>query len=279
MVDSGSTFDLRYEYVDQDQPRSGSDKVSVGEIPSHHDEVRTVNRNLIATYSHSFSNGFGVSVVAPVVDRDHAHIHNHHGEKIPGQWDFTELGDMRLVGRYQLPTVGDAAKPSTTGVTFGLKLPTGRTHMANSDGDEAERTLQPGSGTTDLVLGAYYHQKLPQQNSSWFVQTQYQHALNQHDDFKPGAQLGADVGYRYGVTDNLGALIQLNLLVKKRDSGAEAEPEDSGSRSLFISPGLSYAVSSNTQIYGFYQQPIYQNVNGVQLTASRGLVVGLSGRF
>jgi hypothetical protein len=33
------------------------------------------------------------------------------------------------------------------------------------------------------------------------------------------------------------------------------------------------------QVYGFYQQPIYQNVNGVQLVARRAFMVGLSGRF
>ncbi len=45
----GLRLDLRYEYVDQDQPRSGSDKVAVGQIHRHHDELKTMNRNLVAT--------------------------------------------------------------------------------------------------------------------------------------------------------------------------------------------------------------------------------------
>lgn len=279
MTEPGSTFDLRYEYINQDQPRAGKDKIAVGQIPHHHDEVSTVNRNLLATYTRSFDSGWGVSVIAPILDRDHLHIHNHHGEQIPERWKFTELGDVRVVGGYQLPYVGDTSKPANAGITFGLKLPTGKTNIANEDGDVAERSLQPGTGTTDAIIGAYFHQKLPQWESSWFAQTQYQHALRSHHDFKPGDQLSFDVGFRHGITDKLRALVQLNFLVKRRDSGAVAEPEDSGGRFVSVSPGLSYAVTDKFQIYGFLQQPLYQHVNGVQLTAKKAFVVGMSARF
>jgi hypothetical protein len=279
LVDSGSSFDLRYEYIRQDQPRTGTDDIAVGQIPHHHDEVSTVNRNLVASYSRSFAGGWGMSVVAPVVDRNHTHIHNHRGEQLIDRWSFTELGDVRVMGRYQLPLTSDAANPGTVGVSFGVKLPTGQFDVANGDGDVAERSLQPGSGTTDAIVGAYYHRKLPQMNSSWFAQAQYQRALKERDGFKPGAQFGADVGYRYAATEKLGLLAQLNAVVKRRDSGAEAEPDDSGSRSVFLSPGVSYAVADNMEVYAFYQHPVYQKVNGVQLTAPRALVIGISGRF
>jgi Putative MetA-pathway of phenol degradation len=279
MTEPGSTFDLRYEYINQDQPRAGSDKVAVGQIRHHHDEVSTLNRNLLATYTRTFEAGWGLSVTAPILDRDHLHIHNHHGGQIPERWKFTELGDVRVIGSYQLPYVGDTSKPANAGITFGVKLPTGKRNVANEEGEVAERSLQPGTGTTDAILGAYYHQKIPQSDSSWFAQTQYQHALNSRNEFKPGDQFGIDVGYRHGITDKLGALVQLNFLLKRRDSGAEAEPEDSGGRFVSISPGLSYAVSDNIQVYGFYQQPVYQHVNGVQLTANKAFVVGVSARF
>jgi hypothetical protein len=279
MVEAGSSFDLRYEYIKQDQPRSGRDKVAVGQASHHHDEVKTVNRNLVATYSHSFQSGWGISVTAPLADREHTHIHNHHGAKLPEEWRYTELGDMRVIGRYQLPFYGQPEKPSTTGLSFGLKLPTGKTSVRNAAGSVAERSLQPGSGTTDLVLGAYHHQALPDADSSWFAQAQYQRPMNTHDQYKPGAQFGVDLGYRYGVSDKLGALVQLNTLFKGRDRGSEAEPADSGGRFAYISPGLSYAISQGIQVYAFYQLPVYQRVNGVQLTSSRGLLAGLSGRF
>lgn len=277
LVEAGSSFDLHYEYIDQSQPFAGGDKVAVGQIPSHHDEVSTVNRNLVATYSRSFGGGWGLTISAPIGERDHLHIHNHLGEPEPERWKFTELGDVRALGRYQFASVGDPLNPSNSGVTFGLKLPTGRTTMTNGDGEPAERSMQPGTGTTDLILGAYYHQKLTASDASWFAQGQYQHALDSHAGYKPGAQFGADVGYRKGVGDKLGLLVQLNFVHKARDSGSEAEPADSGGSFLHLSPGVSYAISDTLQLYGFYQQAIYRHVNGVQLTANHAFLVGLSG--
>jgi len=47
------TLDLSWEYIDQDQPRIGTRKAFVGEIPSgHHNEIETINRTfkLFADY-------------------------------------------------------------------------------------------------------------------------------------------------------------------------------------------------------------------------------------
>lgn len=275
----GSTLDLRYENIRQDQPRAGSRRVAVGEIPHHHDEVRTFNDNLVATYSHTWASGWGVSAAVPFVQRDHLHIHNHHGEQVPEQWQFREPGDIRVTGRYQWALPGSDAAPRTLGVFFGLKLPTGRTNIANADADIAERSLQPGTGTTDLIAGAIFHQQIAASGAAWFAQAQWQHALNSRDDFRPGPQFALDVGYAHPFTDRLSGLVQLNAVVKGRDSGAQAEPDDSGGRSLFLSPGVSYKVGEAWRVYAYYQQPLHQHVNGVQLTASRALVLGVSARF
>ncbi len=279
LTEPGSAFDLRYESINQDQPRAGTDKVAVGQIPGHDDEVSTFNRNLVATYNRTFNSTWGLTLSAPLADRDHLHIHNHDGEKIEERWNYTELGDIRVQGRYRLPYIGDPLNPSSAGISFGLKLPSGKTDIANADGDVAERSLQPGSGTTDALLGAYYHQKLTALDAAWFAQLQYQHPLNSHQNFKPGDQLSVDAGYRHGLGAKLGALVQLNFQVKRRDSGSEAEPEDSGAKFISVSPGLSYAVTDQLQVYGFVQLPVYQDVNGLQLTAEKALVIGVSSRF
>jgi hypothetical protein len=279
-TEPGARFDLRYEYINQDQPRAGRDKVGVGEIPAHHDEVQTVNRNYFATVDYGFNDSWGASVTLPAVDRKHRHIHNHEGEAEEEAWDFTELGDVRVLGRYQFPAVqNDPEKLRFSGVTFGLKLPTGKYDVANDEGEVAERSLQPGTGTTDLLIGAYYREALPLANSSWFIQAQAQLAMNSRADFKPGKQLGIDLGYRYDASDKLGLMLQLNYHVKDRDDGAQAEPEDSGSRNLSLSPGVSYAFAKGAQIYAFLQKPIYQSVNGVQLTADWSAVAGVSAKF
>ena len=201
------------------------------------------------------------------------------GAKLRDAWDFTRPGDLRALGRYQFDSGGGPLTPSTSGVTFGLKLPTGSTGVSNAEGSVAERSLQPGTGTTDLILGAFYHRKLMEADASWFAQAQYQHAMNSRDGYRPGAQLSADLGYRQGVGERLGLLVQLNLLHKRADQGAQAEPADSGGRFAFLSPGVSYGLSGNLQAYAFYQHPLHAHVRGVQLTPSKALLVGLSGRL
>ena len=278
-TEPGARADLRYEYINQDQPMNGKNKVSVGQIPMHHDEVHTVNRNWIATFDYAFSSGWGVSALVPVVDRDHLHIHNHGGGQIPESWDFTELGDVRVMGRYQFATKEGADHSlSMYGLSFGLKLPTGKFDVTNDEGEKAERTLQPGSGTTDVLLGGYLQGSLPMKDASWFAQAMVQAALNTREEFRPGDRLTVDFGVRYQLRD-LGLMLQLNTLVKAKDRGDEAEPDDSGGKFVYLSPGISYSLTRDVQIYGFVQFPVYQYVNGVQLVANRAVALGVSGRF
>ena len=278
---AGTRFDLRYEYIKQDQPQTGRNKIGVGEIPRDHDEVSTLNRNYVGTLDHSFNANWGVNVTLPVVNRDHHHnMNNDDGTQTPESWNFTELGDVRVLGRYQFtPTESAEHTLAQWGLYFGAKLPTGSHTVKNEDGEEAERTLQPGTGTTDALFGAFVRRALPLKDTSWFAQALVQVPLNTKDDYKPGKRLSIDTGVRYESSERLALLLQANVLFRGRDSGDQAEPEDSGGKSVWISPGVSYAVTKNIQAYGFMQLPLYQFVNGVQLVAERSFVFGLSTRF
>jgi hypothetical protein len=276
---AGSTrLDLRYEFIEQDQPLHGDDRVSVGEISQHHDEVRTVNRNLLLGLEHHFSRDWAVGLTLPLIDRSHTHVHNHHHggtvEHIKEQWDFQEVGDLRVTARHEIV----AHHEQSFGVSFGVKLPTGRTDIKNADGDAAERSLQPGSGTTDLLLGAHWRVELSA-DSRAFASISADIAGPQHDDFQPGNKYQLDLGWQKSFGDRLSIPIQLNIAVKERDRGDEAEPEDSGNTTIALSPGVNYQLSPNWLMYGYYQHPLYRHGNGVQLTANWSAVVGASFSF
>ncbi len=273
----GVRLDIRAEFIDLDQLRSGTYKAALAGEVGEHDEVRTINRNLLATLDWNINADWGMTFKVPFVSRAHNHIFNKDDgfggvDPETENWNFSGIGDVQALARYRFYNDEHA----NAGVRFGLKLPTGSIHKRNSE-EEAERTLQPGSGSVDSLLGAYYNHH--DGNLGWFAQGMWQQTVSDRDDFKPGRKLSADVGMSYNATPDLSLMLQLNLQHKSRDSGANAEPADSGSRTVSISPGLSYRVTPAVQVYGFVQKSLYQYMNGAQLTADWSIALGLSTQF
>ena len=117
-TEAGGKLDLRYEFINQNQPRAGAEAVDIGQVRSqHHDEVRTINRNWIAQFDYNFNSNWGVSASLPYFIRDHEHIHNHDGGQIPEHWHFNDIGDARVLGRYQFALHSEA--PSALGFSLG----------------------------------------------------------------------------------------------------------------------------------------------------------------
>lgn len=279
--DPGLSVNLRYEFVDLDERRAGKNKAAAQGEPGGHDELETINHNLVLGFDYVFDRHWGFGVQVPYLKRKHAHIHNPDADEIAAgeqpereEWNLSGLGDARVVGRYQLDL--GAVR---VGVHAGVKLPTGKRDARNDAGELAERTLQLGTGSTDLITGLFAKGGMGDTAWRWFSQTQWRHAIASKDDFRPGDEISVDVGLRYLVSESFAANIQLNSRYTRRDSGPNAEPDESGGKYVYISPGLSYALAGGFQIYGYVQVPLYQNVNGIQLTQSTSYVAGVSYRF
>jgi hypothetical protein len=274
----GVRFDLRYETIDLDQPRLGRERAGVGQVHRHHDEIETRNRNWVATAEWTLAPRWALNVSLPFVDRRHSHIHNHQGHAIFDAWDFRGLGDVRVQARHVVSSAESTDSASAWGVIAGVELPTGSHDKRNAEGLLAERSLQPGSGTTDAIAGVFWH-SMSMTGWSRFARLQATLPTNSRDGFKPGDVLQLDVGGRYALDSRWAVMLQLNALSRGRDRGSEAEPEDSGQVALFASPGVSFSVSRDVQLYAFYQRSLYQRVNGVQLTADWSALAGVSWRF
>ncbi len=274
----GVRVGLRYEYIRQDQLRAGSSKTSAQGLPDTHDEISTYNRNMLASLDYVADAGWGLAIQLPLLNRAHSHIHNDPANGPETEtWHFTDMGDISLISRYQLPS--RAFQTASGGIKLGIKLPIGRIDQANAENQRAERSLQPGSGSADLIAGTDYHGQFPGSATNWFIQGLWQHAVTTRDNYRPGDHLAFDMGVSYYVSQRLSLMLQLNTLIKNRDSGANAESESSGGKSVNLSPGLGYAVSKKAQVYGFIQKPVYQYVNGVQLTSDWSAVVGIGYRL
>ena len=126
---------------------------------------------------------------------------------------------------------------------------------------------------------AFWHGAAPLAGWSWFTRASAVLPGSEKGGFKPDRQLQVDAGLRYALTSSIGLMLQANAVAKGRDSGANAEPEDSGQRALFVSPGVSWNATRDVQLYAFVQAPLSQHVNGVQLTADWSALAGVSLRF
>lgn len=269
---SATQLDVRTEYIHQNQVRSGTRKsVDAG----HHEEVETYNRNTWLTLSQAFTPELNVSVQVPIVSRDHLHVHHHHGVPLRDRWDFTELGDMRILAHARLDDI-PASGRTAYGLIAGVKLPTGSTDQRNRAGDLAERSLQPGSGSTDAIAGAYVSGQLHE--ADWHTQLRWQHAVSERKAYRPGDQVALDASVRYPLA-SVYLLGQVNVLWRGHDRGTNAEPVDSGGRFVYVSPGVVVPIGTTLQAYGLVQLPVYQKVYGTQLTADWAATMGLTMRF
>lgn len=287
----GLRVDLRYSYARADTLRSGSKKITAaipdgtgqGEI----ENMRTINQMLNLDFDYAINQKWNVAFDLPFVFRDHAHTFDAVGSFFPQQAKFSEPGDIRVVGKYKFDS---AEHHSGSGVTFGVKLPTGVISKNMTPPDPAnpttayplERSSQPGTGSTDLILGAHYHRDLADSPWGWFVSGQLQSAVSTRNAYRPGNSFNLDIGTHYAFAPSLTGLLQLNAQVRNRDTGIYANPA-SGGHSLNLSPGLSFAVAPKTNVYGFVQLPLLQYANPDpaipatgQLTAPWSFALGVS---
>ena len=284
----GLSIDLRYSSARLDQLRSGSSKITAEDpttAPTGEEveNLYTDNRLLTATVDYAPDDKTGFSVQLPYVMRTHKHTIADPVQPVVETFDASALGDIRVVGRYRIA----ADDSGGIGIKAGLKLATGRKDVANDQGVvPGEVSLQPGNGSTDLIVGAFWQRGAHGDALSYFAQAMLQTSIRHVADFKPGNQINLDAGLRYALGSSASALLQLNYQNNAQDSGVAAPADASGmpgtstgGRFLYLSPGVSFAVVPGTNLYGLLQLPLYQYVNGEQLTASRSFTVGINHRF
>jgi len=180
------------------------------------------------------------------------------------------MGDLKLIASYQgfLPT-------NNLGVQLGVKLPSGRYGTAvdfysgPNAGTPLDASLQPGTGSTDVIVGAYYYQAISQ-NFDAFVDGQFQAAVKQRmdqpgNDFRPGNALSVSLGLRYEGNPRWVPQLQLNLLHKARDEGALADVQNTAGSVAYVSPGITVQLSASLHAFAFAQLPVYSNLYGIQL--------------
>lgn len=273
----GLRLDLRLDTFTQDQLRMGTLAVPAGAFPLPSDQEvqrETANRNLTLTLDYSPSAAWGLTLQAPGYRRSHETVAA--GDTEPSFSRSTGLGDVRVLGRYQ-----GFLDDFSLGVQVGLKLPTGRFHDAFASGPQAgepvDRGLQPGTGTTDLLLGVYRFGDVGA-GWGWFAQALAQLPLGEREGFQPGRGLNVNAGLRRAA-GRVTPQLQLNARIEGRESGPQADAANSGATLVYLSPGATADLGRGLEAYAFVQVPVHQRVNGLQLEPRLSLSAGLHLRF
>jgi hypothetical protein len=143
--------------------------------------------------------------------------------------------------------------------------------------------LQAGTGSTDLIVGAYYFRPISL-NFAAFANVQFQsavaHKLDQPgNDFRPGNTTTMSIGVRYEENPRWVPQLQLNVSRKNADQGALADTTDTAGTVAYISPGLTAQVFQKLHAYTVLQVPVYSNLSGYQLFPHWTATAGLSYAF
>ncbi len=248
---TGYRISLQYSYMDQTQNWNSTSHVS-SDLNSDK-ELRTGYYTF--GFQYMVTRDWGVMAEVPMWNRFFSTLDDNNN---PASVQHLSSGDIRLIGVYT-----GLSEDMSTAISFGLKLPTGSFNQTLFD-----RDTQIGTGTTDLLLGAY---QVGQEHLwGWYVQGMFQDALNTRDEYRPGYSLDLSIGLHY---DNLLRtipiipMIQILGSIRGHDSGARSHPVDTGYQRLLIAPGFEITITRQFQLFADVRIPIVTNVSGYQLVA------------
>ena len=165
----------------------------------------------------------------------------------------SDLGDIEVMGMYT-----GFFNDMSTGVIFGLKLPSGTYTAPGFD-----RDTQIGSGSTDLILGGFHRGLLTGDNAwQYFCQATWRQPFLYRDaadpqgffdgnagvvqSYHPGMQVDGAAGIIYNNWynvlgfDKITPLGQVIISHRNADSGTGSDPFNSGFDRVMLSPGIEF---------------------------------------
>jgi hypothetical protein len=285
--DSGGRVFLEYWSGDQTQNYVGSSRA-----PAALNTDKEINTQWINVgFSYNFSRDWGVMVRIPTTNRSLTTDTQNPTFGIQ-TYNSKDIGDIEIMGMYT-----GFFKDMSTGITFGLKLPTGTFTAPGID-----RDTQIGSGSTDLLLGAFHRGMLSGDNAwQYFSQIMWrQPFLNQAaadpqgffdgnpgvvQTYYPGMQVDAAAGILYNNLyhvlgfDKITPLGQVIVSHRDNDTGTGADPYNSGFDRVMLSPGIEFTKvidEANNRVVKLYfdiEVPVYYRANAANNAGTEGQLV------
>lgn len=253
-----------------------SDFVSNNEILDDDSYVR-YNSSLFFQLSWAIKKDFSLGLML-----NHSkHFLNRKSINVGRETESKGIGDLVFITNYNFWQKGKHSAQLGAGVV----LPTGRNDVKDKDFDIIlPWDLQPAyGGWGGLVMVQYQNGRVLVDNLNYFGLLVYQHLF---ENKKPETSQIFKQGAEYQFYQGLGYNIFLNQLVISPQLGLRFRytnqdrinhtlVESSGGIWLFNMIGLNVLLSQNLTFMAAYENPIYRNLNGSQLTTSNRFRVGI----
>ena len=274
--DHGGIVYLEWDYSNQNTNWSGT-----SQAPAVNNTDKNILTNwLVVGANYMINRDWGVQIRIPTASRSFLTDTSDTDTPDLQKYTVSSIGDIQLMGMYT-----GFSNDMSKGIIFGIQVPTG-----NYTAPGFDRDTQIGTGSTDLILGGFWRGMITGDNAwQYFTQVRYQQPfltssawdadLQANANYVPGLQVDAAAGivynnwYHVGPFDKIAPLLQLIYSHRQPDSGAAADPADTGYDRLYISPGVDFtkvvndANNQTLKLYGDIEIPIYQRMNGNQLVS------------
>jgi hypothetical protein len=279
----GGRIDLSMRYVDDGarlSPDGTVDEVVRPKIdfengvliPGYHRETGGYEAFLQLDGGYGLTDRLSIVATIPlIVQRSFDHLH-----PVPGAplrtfpFRAEGFGDVWLGARY--------APAHNLAVGLSLKTPTGSYRMLGDfDGSIQDPTLQPGTGSFDLLGTAQCQTRAGGIDAT--LSGSYLRTSTNGLEYRFGDEsiVAASVGRRaFGRTT---ASLQLKGHHRDRSLYRDAGVPSTGETSLHIVPGLRYDMPDRSSVYAFVQVPLYRRVNEQQLASRASLLLGFAKAF
>lgn len=278
--------DLSYRFIPTDTPQTGSHKTDISInpaisyssgaiVPDAHQEIRTDNELVQLDVAMGVSERTSVAVSVPVVNN---RLHEHYDLDAGGEFSaqtFSGFGDIRIMVRHA--HLRQLRHQFIGGI--GVKTPSGVYKLRDAEGEIMEAGVQPGTGSWDPIVTAYYSYQIRPRALDWFVSGSWQYATENSLDYRFGNTgiLNAGINDRVSVGGRDVVLTaQVNARNAPRDEFLGMDVPSTGGTFIYVTPGVRVETGEASGFYAHIQIPAYQRVNETNLVPGYALIIGFS---
>ncbi len=239
-------------------------------LPSDQDPlVERFTNSAIIDISYGINDRFSATLILPYVQLSQTARFGSQGETIK-----SGIGDILAMVKYNIIT-SNIADQRQLAIGYGLKFPSGKSDIRGDLGIVLAPQLQPGTGSWDHVLWAFFSQSFRPNAFSAFTNLSYRingdnnrfQTSGAFSSYRFGDVLTITAGFSYRLIPLIDLSLQARYRHTSKDFFASGEVPNTGGDWVYLIPAINinfdpYGVSFSSQL------PVFRDLSGIQITTS-----------